>query len=250
VDKPPPGTWESGLTITGSSDRTLRTRRTREAVPAICEECGKFFPSGIQIGTGITATVGKWGEITSHQSPCPACGHVGAKVLPGTWTVETIRLFAGLSTDTIEPLLDAARRRRAGDASDEDVIAAAPPEVRGWLKDLQDQVKNNWVTILIAVLFFFLTTLSANTSTDELISTTKQTATAEQASLQEMQRQLQEMTQQEREMADAVQKLLAARAVASGSSQSHAIGRNDPCPCGSGQKLRFCHGAKPDRPPS
>ncbi|MCX5650628.1 MAG: SEC-C metal-binding domain-containing protein [Planctomycetota bacterium] len=27
---------------------------------------------------------------------------------------------------------------------------------------------------------------------------------------------------------------------------SHVVGRNEPCPCGSGLKYRQCHGKKPD----
>ncbi len=207
---------------------------------ALCEN-GHFFRSGVGFDTGGT---GVEVNLTVESAPriCPACG-ADARVLGGTYHIaeNTIKLLQGpeRTVSELERLRQILREARESGASPEEVKSTVQREFPEWgqrlAKLLVPKTPGDFYTLLTFIVAVITALLAyeqleqaKNTEPDQIINdiTVVQEAPAVPGQ--------QPSGPPSTEPTD-----LAPTTPAEG----RKVGRNEPCPCGSGVKFKRCHGA-------
>jgi hypothetical protein len=194
--------------------------------PAACARCGAIFPfRGIVVENSTNVT---FGSLTVQ---CPSCGGP-ARVLDGTYDFvgNTIRLVDGpaytrAQLTALMGLLKKARdERRTAEELEAEIEKAAPgfANVAELIRPKTSGDIAAWVVVLLGFLQFLLAMLGSGDKpiqiNEQVINQFFMSATG-----------------------DASQDS-SGRNLDRGDDSRSAVGRNDPCPCGSGKKFKKCHG--------
>ncbi len=206
-----------------------------ELIPAECGHCGYLYPSGYgfdpaDTGVEVSMTVFENAEVPD---PCPMCGRHRSRVLAGEHQLvrDAEKLLQGSGRDAEElgrlaEFLRASRER--GDSFDEIQKNAQGeiPELSGLVEELLDARTARvevvtWHALLIA-------TLRALEEREEGESN----GTLKPSQI----------------IYDSVNRYNVTTVQPSSATEDpekavHKVGRNDPCPCGSGKKYKKCHGS-------
>jgi hypothetical protein len=188
-------------------------------VPAICDRCGTLFPSGFSLGPGAGATM-----VGNTAGPCPNCGGMG-RIPDGTYqaavsTTEFIRNAARNRSElqNLISVLETAQRDEYEPKRLMEAIEAQAPtfsRMGAFLPQSRLEFQNYLLILLgaLAVLLAFLSLHPAEKapSAIEIFNSIGQETSARPAQPHAM-------------------------------SDHTRVGRNDPCPCGSGKKYKKCHG--------
>jgi hypothetical protein len=195
------------------------------ALPAICDDCGRLWvPNAIFMGENVAHV--HLESVTA--APCPYCGGEG-HIPDGIYdtTAEGVRVIATSATSAasltrLAELLQEARAKGATSEAVAEAIERDAPEFAG-LASVVRRLKGvpiaTWIGIALATL-----ALLQGMSADERL------------------RDIQGKVDQVLQQVSAPVTAPAARAPAPTGSGVPRVGRNDPCPCGSGKKYKRCHG--------
>lgn len=204
-----------------------------QQMPAACGHCGYLYPSGYYSdpgGTGIRVSAATL-EVATVTIPCPMCGRNRGNVLAREYRLieDAAALLQGPEHSeeerkSLTALLREAREQ--GESADEIRTKAdeRAPELSSLVDKLLDEKPESmkddtWSTLLLSTLDG-LTPKGENGSTDELVPSEVIYNSLNQYNI---------TTVQAPPTADVQQ-------------AAHKVGRNDPCPCGSGKKYKRCHG--------
>jgi hypothetical protein len=198
------------------------------ALPAICNDCGRLWvPNALFMGPNVSQV-----EIESFTvSPCPHCGGQG-HIPDGIYdaTAEGIRVMvtsakSAASLARLAALLQQARALGAASEAVAEAIERDTPEFAGLaavVRRLKGVPIATWIGIALATL-----ALLQGMSADER--------------LRDIEGKVDRVLQQVSTPAASP----APRTPAPAESGIPRVGRNDPCPCGSGRKYKRCHGRTP-----
>lgn len=206
-----------------------------QLIPAECGSCGYLYPSGYgfdpaDTGIEVSMTVFENAEISE---PCPMCGRRRSRVLAGEhqFVRDTERLLKDSDRDGREPgrLVEFLRETRERSDTADEIRERANEEVSelsGLVEELLDARPARvdmatWHALLVATLTA-LETRQDGGGNDKL--------------------------QPSQVIYDAVNRYNVTTVQPSPSTgnqhhAAHKVGRNDPCPCGSGKKYKKCHGS-------
>ncbi len=190
-------------------------------VPAVCDTCGTMFPSGIFIENSTNVTF-----VNNTSGPCPQCGGMG-HIPDGTFNFigDTIELLQGPQRTVyeLESLAAILRQAREHKASVEEIVEAIQRETPQLtrLADLLPSTRSElygFIQIVLAAIALLLTQAAQGVNIQDVDIDVNQIIgiTIEQ---QTQRPNLQPHTQ-------GIPK----------------VGRNELCPCGSGNKYKKCHG--------
>jgi hypothetical protein len=192
-------------------------------IPAICDSCGALFVSHNAIeGTGTVVMGG------TRVGPCPVCGARWGSIIDGTYElVENVTRYLGgpdVGADSLRRLQALLEQVRDGKAEPERVaeqIRHEIPEASGvaWLLSAKGSTLATWLALVIALITLLLVKFDD----------------AERAPL---------TTEQIEQIVQDVEghDPKAVSTTESGPAVSTKVARNEPCPCGSGEKYKRCHG--------
>ncbi|MEO8158444.1 MAG: SEC-C metal-binding domain-containing protein [Betaproteobacteria bacterium] len=189
------------------------------SLPAFCDTCGTAFPSGFvfENSTNVTLSGNKSG-------PCPNCGGMG-HIPDGVFNFvgSTIEILSApkRTVKELNRLAQILREAKAKQQSNEQVAAQIKQELPE-LSSLANLLPKNREE-----LYGFLA----------LILAAIQLLTQSPQSSQNITINVSQVVEQT--LADAP----TAKAVPPMPSKSRKIGRNEPCPCGSGKKFKKCCGS-------
>lgn len=194
-------------------------------IPVVCDSCGEFFTVPSPFGDVAGATF-----IGNTAGPCPQCGGMG-HVPDGVYnlvgsTIELLRATPRSANELhrIAARLAALRAEGADLGSIRRVMEEELPEVRT-LGDLAPRTRQDWYmlgTILLALLALLART--GDRTTINVQQVINHIAITQDAPA-EVGRQIGEPAEP--------------------ASPQGKVGRNEPCPCGSGRKYKKCHGVGP-----
>lgn len=202
-----------------------------QLIPAECGNCGYLYPSGYGFdpdatGIEVSMTVFEHAEV---EEPCPMCGRHRGRVLAGEHQfvrdAEKLLRGSGRDAEGLEEIAEFVRGARERSFSAEEVREwAAAPEVLGIVEDLlkvrPERVEMaRWYALLDATLRAL-----ANESDEEDGKLEPSLVVYDSVSPYNV------TTVQPSSMPD------------EGGHGTQKVGRNDPCPCGSGKKYKKCHG--------
>jgi rubredoxin len=203
-------------------------RRLEMEIPAKCGNCGYLFPSGYGFdpgGTGVEANMTIF-EGSPVSTPCPMCGRRRGRVLAGEYEFvkDTMRFLRGpeRTVQELERLAAFLRDAHESNATADEIQERADkeaPEVSSLIKRL---LANKPARMELAMWFAIVATLIA-TLIEAGISAMTDSPEPSQVIYETNNYNVTVQTPP----ADAVGK----------------VGRNDPCPCGSGKKFKKCHGS-------
>jgi preprotein translocase subunit SecA len=197
-------------------------------LPAICDTCLTVWdPHAFNIADATNVHIE---DVTV--GPCPTCGGMG-HIPDGIYsaTTDTIRVVAttAKSAQSLGTLLRILQRARDQSATAEELAKSLEQEQAANLKPLADLVRRlpkrldvkYWIAITITVV-----ALIEGHMVDQ--------------KLDRIETQVEQIYAQVLASHPTVtpSPVLAAR-----SAPAPKVGRNDPCPCGSGRKYKRCHGA-------
>jgi hypothetical protein len=193
-------------------------------VPAVCDNCGAFFASPFDVNaqnaTFFNISVG----------PCPRCAGQG-HIPDGTYSfVGSALKFLGepqhsrTDLERLAAILATAKKRGA---SAEEVRRSVDKEIPefGSLISILPKTRSElytFITILISILALFLGQL--------------RTGSKPKVEIDQVFNHIIEVS------ADATSQ---SRSTPEHSGPYKGVGRNDPCPCGSGKKYKRCHMGRP-----
>ncbi len=195
-------------------------------IPVICDSCHQLWLADHVVGVDA----GSKAEIAFKNvgvSPCPYCGGAG-RIPDGVYelTRDVARLVASLSRNDLgrlQQILSGARERAA---SDEEVEADIEREVPAALDLMQllkakQQSLAGWLGVLLALITVLMQAGVVPAHGEDQPST----VTPEQV---------------EEIIVRVEQRLQSGPRTIP--REQPKVGRNDPCPCGSGKKFKHCHG--------
>ena len=182
--------------------------------PAFCDKCGAIFPSGLNFENSTNITLNNVGS-----GPCPACGGMG-HVPDGVYNFigNTIELLSGPTRTIVElqrlaTILEKAKEKQSAYEDVTKEIEEQVPELSSIIYILPKTR-----TDLYAFIAIIITLLVSQSSSEEPQNI-------------EINNVINNIYQQLPAVPDSKQP-----------AQSKKIGRNEPCPCGSGKKYKHCHG--------
>ncbi len=190
-------------------------------VPAVCDNCGTIFPSSFEVENSTSISFSGCGA-----GPCPACkgqGHIPDGIY--NFIGNTIELLSGPSRTVaeLERLAAILKQAREKGTSLEEVtneIEAHVPELSS-LKDILPKSRIElyaFITIIISIIALLLGQLSKDeTQRIEINNNNVVNNIYQQVPVPS-----------------------ATSVPNKASTQSKKIGRNEPCPCGSGKKYKKC----------
>lgn len=192
-------------------------------IPAKCGNCGYLFPSGYGVDPGVTGvevSMKGW-ESAPVSTPCPMCGRRRGRVLAGEFEFvkDTMKFLSGPESTVkeLERLVAFLREAQERGASADEILTTVDAEeptlspiIRKLLADRPARMElAAWLSILIAILTALWTNSREEPEPSQVIYNTNNYNVTVQTP-----------------PADRVGK----------------VGRNAPCPCGSGKKFKKCHG--------
>jgi hypothetical protein len=197
-------------------------------IAAVCDHCGALFRSGAVEVRGNARVI-----MQDNEQTCPRCGRM-TRIPDGVYDFagDTVRIIAtsASSADSLRRLQRVLQEARQSGAEPEVVARrieqeapefgplAAEASKRRNVEDLRV-----WLLTVIAVLTFFMTawdfTQPRQTVTPELIEQIFQKV-----------------------LESGARPATATSTPSAAPASSPKIGRNQPCPCGSGKKYKRCHG--------
>jgi hypothetical protein len=199
-------------------------------LPAICDSCGRLWvPNAISIenSTGISLK-----DIAV--SPCPYCGQTG-HIPDGIYdaTAEGIRIVATSSKSasslaTLQRLLAEARAANSSAEATAEAIESQAPEFR-LLAELVRRLKGVPIATWLALILAAVTIVQA------------EVADKRQGNIEAKVDQIYQQVINQAVTTPTASPAPVPR-VSPGAAQAPKVGRNDPCPCGSGLKYKRCHG--------
>jgi len=179
-----------------------------------CRTCTRIFSSGIEIGEGSTVT------LSNNLINCPFCG--STQNLPdGTFrgTVEGIVRVLQKAENPLEQakrILEALERSRtAGNLSD----LSKQPWYNRWQKWLPNSPEK--IAAYIAIFYTIIQLLTKEPDKPVVYNQTFINQYNQTINIKDNQDPVQSQQRV---------------------SPTNKVGRNDPCPCGSGKKYKKCHG--------
>lgn len=189
-------------------------------LPAACDDCGLvFLPNAMRAENGGRIYIADEANVTIE---CPRCGGTG-RFSAGLYeaTAEGLRVIAtsAKSADSLERLrrlLEDARAKHSSREAVAEAIEQDAPEfaaLAALVRRLRGVPIIAWITLALAIVG-----LQLAMSTDQQLKDIDSTVN----------RILQQVSQPE-VPTPAIQ-------------AAPRVGRNDPCPCGSGKKYKRCHG--------
>lgn len=201
-----------------------------QLIPAECGNCGYLYPSGYGFdpaatGIEVSMTVFENAEVSE---PCPMCGRHRGHVLASEhqFVRDAEKLLRDAdSSEKLAALLRASQER--GDSADEvrERANGEAPEVLGLVEELLGPSPERvdmarWYALLTATLRALAN--QSGGGTDKL--------------------------EPSRVVYDSVSSynittVQPSPATEGSRDAAHKVGRNDPCPCGSGKKYKKCHGS-------
>ena len=205
-----------------------------QQMPAACGHCGYLYPSGYYSdpgGTGIRVSAATL-EVATVTIPCPMCGRNRGNVLAREYRLieDTAALLQGPehSEEERKSLAALLREAREHDEPADEMKNRADkqaPELSALVDKLLDEKPESmkdvtWSTLLLSTVDGLAPT-GENGSTEELVPSEVIYNSLNQYNI---------TTVQAPPTADEQQAV-------------HKVGRNDPCPCGSGKKYKKCHGS-------
>lgn len=188
-------------------------------VPAVCDNCGTIFPSGFEVSNSTNISFSGCGA-----GPCPVCGGTG-HIPDGVYNFlgNTIEFLSGPSRSIVElerlaALLERAKTSNATSQAVAKEIDESIPE----LSSIKDWLPKNR-SELYAFIALLLSALSLMINQSE----------SGEPSKVEVNTVINNVYQQAPEAQ-------AAPSPEKPKKQKAKVGRNEPCPCGSGKKFKKC----------
>lgn len=197
-------------------------------IPAKCGFCGYLFPSGYGFdpnGTGVEASMKGW-ENAPVSTVCPMCGRRRGRVLAGEFEFvkDTMKFLSGPESTVkdLERLAAFLRDAQESNATADEIRERADkeaPEVSSLIKRLlADKPARMELAVWLAIVSTLIvppieagiSAITGSSEPSQVIYETNNYNVTIQAP-----------------PTDRVDK----------------VGRNDPCPCGSGNKFKKCHGS-------
>jgi len=210
-------------------------------LPARCTRCGRVFEGhAIHIAAGATI---EGLELENNIEGCPYCGGV-ARVIEGTLSIRD-GVVGVLDDAVVDPglwqlLIDLTAQAREGAISPEEAVqemAEKSPAVKSLLGRAPPALRKVLVQVLIGAI-----TILAGQEWAELHDHAATHADAERIEQIE-QRQAREMPSEVQTAVErAIQEYYVQPRGDSPTVRADKVGRNDPCPCGSGLKHKKCCG--------
>ncbi len=206
-----------------------------QLIPAECGSCGYLYPSGYgfdpaNTGIEVSMTVFENAEVLE---PCPMCGRRRSRVLAGEHQLvrDAEKLLQDFGSDATElgrlvEFLQGSQGRNGSADEVRERAKEAVPELSGLVEDMLDALParvdlSTWHTLLVATLRALETRADGGSNgtlqPSQVIydSVNRYNVTTVQPSAETEDQQ----------------------------HEAHKVGRNDPCPCGSGKKYKKCHGS-------
>ena len=204
-------------------------------IPAECGNCGYLYPSGYgfdpaDTGIEVSMTVFENAEVSE---PCPMCGRRRSRVLAGEHQLvrDAEKLLHDSPGDAAEldRLMEFLRGSRRSSGSADGVRERAgeqAPELLGLVESLLDASSprvglSTWHDLLIATLQA-LKARSDGGSNGHVHPSRVIYGSVNRYNITTVTPSVPTQHQQH---------------------EAHKVGRNDPCPCGSGKKYKKCHGS-------
>jgi hypothetical protein len=196
---------------------------------------GHFFESGTGFDpgdTGVTVTL----TVGSAPRICPECG-ASARVLGGSYHIakDTIELLQGpeRTVSELERLRDILREGRESGANPEEVRRAVQREFPGWGQALTQLLVPKTPGEFYGLLSLIVAIIGVLLAYER----------SEQARDAEPDQIINNITVvQEAAPVPGQPQVTPSAAGPTNPAHGERIGRNEPCPCGSGQKFKKCHG--------
>lgn len=186
-------------------------------VPAICDACGLVFGSGMVFENARNIT------LSGNRAQCPRCGAWG-RIPDGVYNAfdRTLELVTGPARTVadLKALQSALLSMRARQAKTEDIAAEikrVAPELETSLLPQTRSELYAFLALIIAALTLILGQCEGGQSIQDVDVTQIYNTTIEH--------------------------VLKAEGTGPQEATVKKVGRNQPCPCGSGQKYKKCHGA-------
>ena len=203
-------------------------------VPAVCTDCGSIFPAAVGVREGATVYFEN-----CVAGPCPKCKG-GGKILDGVYTAigEVVRFFTGKhrveDIKRLRAVLELAKKQQLGR---EDIISRinqTTPELSTFTDCLPTTRLELYafLTLIILIIGSFLR-LAGNTEKNKLSEADLRPVaeiTVNNYIQVETDSTNQEIKSDKRPLAGGTE------------AKEKQVGRNDPCPCGSGRKYKRCCG--------
>lgn len=204
-------------------------------IPAECGNCGYLYPSGYgfdpaDTGIEVSMTVFENAEVSE---PCPMCGRRRSRVLAGEHQLvrDAEKLLRDSPRDATEldRLMEFLQGSRGSNGSADEVRERAGeqiPELSGLVDELLDSSSarvslSTWHDLLVATLQA-LEAHADGASNDHIWPSQVIYGSMNRYNITTVQPSAPTEDQQH---------------------EAHKVGRNDPCPCGSGKKYKKCHGS-------
>ena len=199
-------------------------------LPAFCNSCGSVFKSGIYVENSIDI-----GFSNCSAGPCPVCGGMG-HIPDGVYNFigDTIELLSGSQRTVAELkrlaiILSEARKDRL---SSEEIISKVDKELPelNTFKDILPKNRNelySFIGLIISIIMMFLTMTNSSQKSEITINQVINHIYEQQNVMVENQH---------------INQIIEAGTKRAEKSKNRKIGRNEPCPCGSGKKYKFCCG--------
>ena len=206
-----------------------------QLIPAECGSCSYLYPSGYgfdpaDAGIEVSMTVFENAEVLE---PCPMCGRHRSRVLAGEYQLvrDADKLLQGSGRDATElgRLVEFLQSSQGRNGSADEVRERAKEEIPE-LSELVEELLSasaaridvsTWHTLLVATLRA-LETRADDASDDKLQPSQVIYDSVNRYNVTTVQPSAETKDQQH---------------------EAHKVGRNDPCPCGSGKKYKKCHGS-------
>jgi hypothetical protein len=219
----------------------------RVVLPAVCPNGHQF---DAQRTAGINFAPGNTHVLIGTKTRCPYCGAV-ATIVSGEYTLEqraneVVTALRSLSRDQIWELQRVVQQARR-DPTDEKVqaaIDALPDRIRQVVEEVvrrenKPGVRWSILGVILAILLAAFPPQEIEAKDAHLVETPPVTQLApEQPTPSELEQAIQNAIHQYKNELEASQGQAAER-------EWGKVGRNHPCPCGSGDKFKFCHGKAP-----
>lgn len=200
---------------------------------AVCEN-SHFFRAGFGFDpgdSGITVTL----TVQSAPRICPECG-ANARVLGGSYHIakDTIELLQGpeRTVSELERLREILREAREGGSNPEEVKAAVQREFPEWGRVLARLLVPKTPGEFYGLLSLIVATIGVLLAYER----------SEQTKDVKPDQIINNIVVQQAAPVPGQPQVTPPAAGPTRSAHGERIGRNEPCPCGSGQKFKRCHG--------